>query len=73
MSSMTVIKKSTYKEAQEIPVTMGGIQFMLDVSNAELTRDKNGRETLSVMVSVRGIGTNGMPLDIGNEATLYAS
>lgn len=69
----TVVKKSTHKEAQEIPVTMGGIEFMLDVSNAELTRDTNGRETLSVMVSVRGIGTNGIPLDIGQEATLYVS
>ncbi len=70
---MQVIKQATHKEFQEIPVTMGGIDFILDVSNAKLVRDSKGRETIEVMVSVRGVGSNGIPLEIGQEATLYAS
>lgn len=69
----TVIKASNAKEAQEIPVSMGGIDFMLDVTNAELSRDQKGRETIAVMVAVRGVGTDGTPLEIGNETTIYAS
>lgn len=69
----TVVKKATHKDAQEIPVDMAGIQFVLDVSNATLVRDSEGRETLEVMVSVRGVGTNGVPLEVGQEKTLYAS
>lgn len=69
----TVLKQATHKESQEIPVSMGGIDFMLDVSLATLVQDSKGRETLQVNVSVRGVGTNGVPLEIGNERTLYAS
>jgi hypothetical protein len=69
----TVLKQATHKESQEIPVSMGGIDFMLDVSLATLVQDTKGRETLQVNVAVRGVGTNGVPLEIGSERTLYAS
>ncbi len=70
---MEIIKQATHKESQEIPVSMGGIDFMLDVSNAKLLKDTKGKECIEVMVSIRGVGTNGVPLEIGQEATLYAS
>ncbi len=73
MSGVIVVKEATHKEAQEIPVSMGGIDFMLDVSNAKLTRIKKGHETIEVMVSVRGVSSEGVPLEIGQEVTLYAS
>jgi len=68
-----VLKQATHKDAQEIPVSMAGIDFMLDVSGAKLTRDSTGHETLQVSVSVRGVGSNGVPLEIGPEKTLWAS
>lgn len=68
-----VLKQATHKDTQEIPVDMAGIQFMLDVSNATLVRDTKGRESLQVTVAVRGVGTNGIPLEVGQEKTLYVS
>jgi len=66
-----LIKSS--REVVEVPVVMGELEFMLDLSNAELTSDEKGNESLCVMISVRGVDSKGEPLEVGGEVTACVS
>ena len=63
----------TSDDSVEIEVDMGGIKFTLDVGNAVLSSDSEGRETLDVRVGLRGIGSKGQALDSGLDRNLCVS
>ncbi len=69
--------ETTVKEHEstiEVPVDAGEIKFMLDVDKIRLVRDdETGEETLCLRVSVRGVSSNGEPLDVSTDAHLVAS